>query len=528
MSGSAIVNGRMTRMLREEFWGDVEDLREYAARMHVAERIARFGVFRWELATGRVRWSDELHRIYGLEAGAFEGTVQAFLQSVHPEDRQRVRDSIERCIQDGSSYLNEQRIIRPDGEQRTLLARGCTVNGPDGRAQAIVGVCTDITERMQAQRALGLSERRMRAILDYTPSIVAVKDLDGRYLMSNAETGRVLGRSAEEVIGRYCTELFPQIAEQLRENDRLAAAEMEPVYDETVLIRDGEPRDYVTVTFALPDDDGQPVETCTIATDVTERKERDSERRAKADWRQRIELAIAEKRMLAYAQPVIDVVCGEVRFCELLVRKQLRSGELLAPAAFLPAAERFGLVQMIDEWMVGRALELSERFCAAVNLSAVTLCDEQARRRIIERLRGSRQRSSRLIFEITETADPEHLDAARAFAEDLTALGCGLALDDFGVGFGSFTYLRTLSLAYLKIDRSFIAGLLSSRDDRRIVESIIGIARQFDLRLVAEGIEDQRTLELVRELGVDCAQGFHLALPAPAEDELSPQVATGR
>jgi len=117
--------------------------------------------------------------------------------------------------------------------RRWNAACGCVVGGVDGNPQAIIGVCTDITERVQASRALGLSERRMRAILDYTPSIVAVKDLDGRYLMSNAETGLVLGIPADEVIGRYCTELFPQIAEQLRENDRLAAAEMEPVYDET-------------------------------------------------------------------------------------------------------------------------------------------------------------------------------------------------------------------------------------------------------------------------------------------------------
>ena len=181
----------------------MEDLREYAVRMHVAERIAHFGVFRWELATGRVRWSGELHRIYGLEPRAFDGTVKAFVDCVHPEDRQRVRESIERCIQHGSSYLNEQRIIRPDGVQRTLLARGWTVNGADGRAQAIVGVCTDITERMQAQRALGLSERRMRAILDYTPSMVAVKDLDGRRAPS-ARARRRQRSSARAVARGQC------------------------------------------------------------------------------------------------------------------------------------------------------------------------------------------------------------------------------------------------------------------------------------------------------------------------------------
>ena len=110
-----------------------------------------------------------------------------------------------------------------------------------------------------------------------------------------------------------------------------------------------------------------------------------------------------------------------------------------------------------------------------------------------------------------------HLEAARAFAADVSALGCGLALDDFGTGFGSFTYLRTLPLSYLKIDISFVRSLLDSDDDRRVVQSIIGIAERFGLRTIAEGVEDEATLDLLRELGADYAQGFHLGRPAPLE-----------
>jgi PAS domain S-box-containing protein len=496
-------------------WGEESDLREYAERMAEAERIAHFGVFRWEIATDRVRWSDELHRIYGLAPGEFVGTAEGFLSFLHPDDRDRIWSNIERSIATGESFVFEERIIRKDGAQRVLLSRGSPVMGADGEVAAIVGVCHDVTERVQAERALGLSERRMRAILDYSPSIVAVKDLDGRYLMSNAETGRVLGIDADEIIGRHCSELFPSIAERLRAADRLAAAEMEPVYDEAVLVRDGELRDYVTVTFALPDDAGRPIETCTIGTDVTERKEREAERRARTDWEQRIARTLAEDRMLVYSQPVIDLCEGGAHsFCELLVRKQMPSGEVLAPAAFLPAAERYGLIQSIDVWVVARALELASDVTPAVNLSAVTLCDAHARAEIVAQLGQAPAAARRLIFEITETADPSHLDAACEFAAELTTLGCGLALDDFGVGFGSFTYLRKLPLRYLKIDRSFIRDVVRSRDDRRVVESIIGIGHQFDLRLVAEGIEDAETLEFVRRLGVDFGQGFHLGRPA--------------
>jgi Amt family ammonium transporter len=150
----------------------------------------------------------------------------------------------------------------------------------------------------------------------------------------------------------------------------------------------------------------------------------------------------------------------------------------------------------------------------------VTLCDPHARRRIVDLLRAGADVAPRIVFEITETAAAAHLDAACEFAADLTALGCGLALDDFGTGFGTFTYLRTLPLRYLKIDASFVRELLNSHDDRRVVRSVIAIAREFGLRTIAEGVEDGATLELLRELGTDYVQGFHLGVPAELPDSL--------
>lgn len=495
----------------------VEELCEYADRMSEAERIARFGVFRWELSTGRVRWSDELHRIYGMRPGEFSGTVDGFLARLHPDDRERVWAVIAHAVRQVESFVFEERIVRADGKQRVLLSQGRAIAGPDGVTTALVGVCHDVTNRVEADRVLGHSERRMRAIIDYTPSIVAVKDLAGRYLMTNAETGRVLGASPDEILGRHCADLFPEISEQLRANDRRATAEREAVYDEAVLMCDGEPRTYATVTFMLPDEAGLPVETCTIGTDVTERKERESERRERHGWQERIASALREERMLVFAQPVVDLRRGATEWCELLVRMRpsKAGGTLLQPAAFLPAAERFDMIQAIDIWMVRQALSLPPVPAPEVNLSAVTLCDAAARREIVALLQAAPEAARRIVFEITETASPGHLDAARAFADELTSLACGLALDDFGTGFGSFTYLRMLPLRYLKIDRSFVRDLVRSRDDRRVVQSVVGIAQQFGLRTIAEGVEDRATLDLLRDLGADYVQGFHIGRPAP-------------
>jgi PAS domain S-box-containing protein len=491
-----------------------QELREYADRMAEAEQIVGFGVWRWEIATGRVLWSNELHRIYGLKPGGFGGTVEGFVSFLHPEDRERVWGDIESAMSRREPFAFNERIVRSDGEVRTLLSQGRPVIDADGTLSALVGVCHDVTERVETERALGLSERRMRAILEHTPAVVAVKDLDGRYLMTNAETGRLVDMPPDALIGRECTELFPTIAEQLRANDRLAAAGMEPVYDEAVLEKDGEARTFLTITFALPDESGRPVETCTIAADVTERRERENERRERLDWAKRIDSALHDGRMLVVAQPVVDLKTDERTYFELLLRMGLEDdGGILHPNEFLPAAERFGLVQSIDIWMVGRALGLAADLMPELNISAVTLCDPGARREIIRLLDGDPAAARRIVFEITETAAADHLDSAREFAAELTALGCGLALDDFGTGFGSFTYLRDLPLRYLKIDASFVQGLGHSKDDRRVVQSIIGIAEQFELMTIAEGVEDEGTLELLRELGADYAQGFHLGRP---------------
>jgi PAS domain S-box-containing protein len=477
--------------------------------MAEAERIARFGVWKWEISSGIVHWSEHLQEIYGLAPGEFEGTVEAFMARLHPDDRERVHAHVAHAVQTLEPFAFEERIVRPDGSVRTLLSQGRAMPGPNGRADALVGVCHDVTERAAAEHALGASERRMRAILDNSPSAVAVKDLDGRYLMTNAECGRVLDVAPEDLIGHECHEfLEKEVADRLRANDQLAAALGEPVYEDMVLVRDGEARTFMMTTFALPDAAGHPIETCTIATDITERKRMEQERLDQASWEERITSALDEGRMLVYAQPIVDLATGSEVSSELLVR-MVEDGEVLAPPDFLPAAERFGLIRQLDVWMVRQAIELTAICSPEVNLSAISLCDPDVCDEIVALLSLAPAAASRIVFEVTETAAAEHLDAARAFADEVTALGCGFALDDFGTGFGSFTYLRELPLRYLKIDRSFVG-------DRQIVQTIIGVARQFGLRTIAEGVEDAEALEFLRAAGADYAQGFLLGRPAAA------------
>ncbi len=244
-----------------------------------------------------------------------------------------------------------------------------------------------------------------------------------------------------------------------------------------------------------------------VAFDVTGEKESEARLRA----------VLTDEHLLAYSQPILDQRRGEIVQEELLVRMRGTNGTaVLAPSEFLPEAERTGLIGLVDRWMAAHAVALSRRGRRAeVNLSAVSIGDEEFTGRLEKWIARAGVNPSNLVFEITETAALEQLDVAVGFAERLTALGCRFALDDFGTGFGSLTHLRVLPIHYLKIDTSFVRDAATNRDDQAMLRGILAIARELRVLTVAEGIEDARTLELVSDLGVDYAQGFHIGRPAP-------------
>jgi diguanylate cyclase (GGDEF)-like protein/PAS domain S-box-containing protein len=234
-------------------------------------------------------------------------------------------------------------------------------------------------------------------------------------------------------------------------------------------------------------------------------------------WVKRIRIAIEEGRLTVYAQPIIDVRTGRVVREELLVRMLDAHGDVIPPAAFLPTAERFGLIEEIDLVVLEHGIELARQGRAvAINVSARTLGDARYVP-ILEAALSEGLEPSRFNFELTETAAVTNLADLQRFAARLCELGCSLALDDFGTGFSPLLYLKQIHAQYLKIDTEFIRELSDSPTDQRVVQAIVSIGRSFGQQTVAEGVEDEATLRLVRELGVDFAQGFHIGRPAPTE-----------
>ncbi|HEV2786433.1 MAG TPA: EAL domain-containing protein [Solirubrobacteraceae bacterium] len=242
-------------------------------------------------------------------------------------------------------------------------------------------------------------------------------------------------------------------------------------------------------------------------------------------WPERIRRALDEERLALYAQPILDVRTRKVAHYELLLRMLGPDGEVILPGAFLPVAERRGMIRAIDRWVVREAIALlehrpedAEPIGLQLNISARSLSDDDFLDYVFAALDRSQIDPAALVFEVTETAAIASLADACRFLTALSERGCGIALDDFGSGFASFQYLKNLPFDELKIDGQFIKNLTTSPDDLVLVETLQRLAGSMGKRTVAEYVEDAATLQLVRDVGIDYAQGWYVGRPAPAQE----------
>jgi diguanylate cyclase (GGDEF)-like protein len=234
-------------------------------------------------------------------------------------------------------------------------------------------------------------------------------------------------------------------------------------------------------------------------------------------WLSRIEGALADRALLLDAQPIVDLRTGQVVRHELLVRLPVASGRAAAVTWF-PVAERYGLAPAIDRWVVDQALDLLRRgaFSAlSVNASATSVGDEGWRAHVFEGIRASQVDPRCLTFEITETAAIRNMGAAARLGAELRSAGCRLALDDFGAGFGSFYYLKHLPFDEVKIDGEFVRACTEDERDRAIIRSMVDVATSTGRTTVAESTESAAAVALLRDHGVDMAQGFQPGPPIP-------------
>ena len=247
---------------------------------------------------------------------------------------------------------------------------------------------------------------------------------------------------------------------------------------------------------------------------------------------QAIRKALADDRLSLFFQPVFEIKENSLLMaqCEILLRVRSENGELYSPARFIPIAEKYNVMTEIDRWVFTHVVEwLAEHQTSHViptlliNLSGLSFADEDFSDFIVERLQRGDVDPSNIAFEISEGAAVRNFEKANRFIDRVRSLGCELALDDFGSGFSNFAYLKQLSFDYLKIDGSLVRSIATNNIDREMVAAINQIGHTVGARTIAEFVEDDASLQCLRDIKVDYAQGYGLRMPTPLEqlaDEL--------
>ncbi|WP_174999258.1 EAL domain-containing protein [Rugamonas aquatica] len=250
------------------------------------------------------------------------------------------------------------------------------------------------------------------------------------------------------------------------------------------------------------------------------------QRQGELDWASRIHRALSDNRFVLYVQKIRALGSngsGPDHY-EVLLRMRGEDGSVIPPMAFLPAAERYGLMGLIDRWVVRHCfLDLAERnppghpphdLCA-INLSGASLCDPGMLAYICEQFELCQVAPQAVCFEITETAAISNLADANELIQRLAAMGCKFALDDFGSGMSSFAYLKHLPVDYLKIDGEFVKDMVADPIDRAMVAAINQIGHVMGIQTIAEFVESDAILDALGEMGIDCAQGYTVQVPQP-------------
>lgn len=497
--------------------------------------------------------------------------VEEVFHIVNEETRQPVESPVRKVIREGKvvGLANHTLLLARDGREWPIDDSGAPIRDDAGNVRGVVLVFHEVSEKRRLEAhleyladhdpALGLYNRRrfqkeMRRQLANARECalaggVLLLDLDN-FKYVNKSFGQKAGDEilaglvealrgrmrASDVLARlggdeFAVCLFPSDPEAVRAK---AAEFLAAVAGHGVSVHGEAVGVTATIGVALFPEHGETVEDLLGCADLALHRAKEEggnrfavyspaeEEREQANlaWTARLRRALQEDRFRLHLQPILDLRLGRPTAYEALLRLVSETGEVVLPGAFLGPAERFGLMRDIDRWVVGRAVrlvaELGERsrdLRLHVNLSGKAVGDRELLALIERELAATGVPPDALVFEIVETAAVSTIREAQAFITALRALGCRFALDDFGVGFSSFTYLKHLPVDYLKIDGGFIRDLPHDPVDQHLVRAIVEVARGLGMRTVAEFVADGETVEILRRIGVDLAQGFHIGPP---------------
>ncbi|MCI5044355.1 MAG: EAL domain-containing protein [Aquisalinus sp.] len=530
--------------------------------LNLALEVAGQAMFEFDPASNNLSWSGQetLASFLGVDESLNLASFDDLASLIAPEDVVVRERAVQQAKTGGQGYAVEYRVRSSDDGWRWFEERGSWLSF--GGESRLIGVLRTIHEQKSREDHLSwlvtydeltgqLNRQRVKELLDQHVSM----EQGGAYIMvgidnlgavnsdfgfdiadevivetssrlSNAlgdeqalgrvagtKFGIILSASAAEDVRGICNRLLGTVRESLYETAKgsLAISVCAGVTPLTEELTNAETA-MAQAEAAL--DAARQIGPSSWST-FSDKTDRVSRRKRNAEMSDIILTALNERRIELAYQPIVSDVDEEHIKYECLIR-MMHDGEEVPPAKFIPIAEHLGLVHLLDR----RALELATyalrkdpRILLNVNVSWETVKDAVWAEGYLSHLRANRDLANRITVELTETQAVDALEASKEFVSEIKEIGCEFALDDFGAGYTSFRNLKALDIDVLKIDGSFVTGVSSSRDNQLFVRTLLDLARNFGMKTVAEWVDNDADAMLLKGLGVDYLQGFHIGRP---------------
>ena len=548
-----------------------EELQRTAAQLAEAQQVAGVGSWEWDVKANAMAWSQELHRLLGTSPDSIAPTFEAFLDAIHPDDRQMVAGHVDRAIRTGTPIDHDIRLIRADGEVRFIHIQAIVEADEIGTPVRMLGTVQDVTDRTALEEKIvhqalydpltdlanrALFADRLELALAGAPRygrrvVVLVMDLNGFKAVNDTLGHSVGDQLLIEVAARTRPCIRPSDTVARLGGDEFAILLEDAGIEEAVgvaeriLERFREPFEiegrelFIDGSIGIAESPSGSVSAEALLRDA-DAAMYTAKRSGKGAYEvfqpefhvkvlRRFELstdlrrAVEHGEFVLHYQPIVTLKEGTMTGVEALIRWVRSDGQMVSPADFIPVAEQTGLIVPIDRWVMNEACRQTiawERqvpgggaISISVNISVRQLNDARLTKDVQETLQEVGLDSSRLTLEITESVLMQDAEGTLRVLQELKTLGVRLAIDDFGTGFSSLNYLRRLPVDVVKIDRSFVAGIASQSSEWTLARGIIRLVHELGLETVAEGVERADQRAHLQALGCRLAQGFFFARP---------------